>query len=213
MNAIAPPKAYTGLLFRCVCIKSRPNFCSYRSPILSPVILRASALSFPVTEKFNPQSFARYICTLRVTSFSKQVKLENSLTRLIGTKNTELSGIMSVPRKDAEKSSFVVGHDSDRKMFYVELQDKSNNQESSMAKLEYEWVRPGLVDLYHTETPPAFQGQGIAKVLVLAGLDHFCEQDVLIRPTCTYVQKVLRDNLTSVYKDHVEESYLSSLVR
>ena len=45
-----------------------------------------------------------------------------------------------------------------------------------------------------------------------AGLDHFCEQDVLIRPTCTYVQKVLKENLTSRYKDHVEESYLKSLL-
>ncbi|KAK3769902.1 hypothetical protein RRG08_048114 [Elysia crispata] len=131
--------------------------------------------------------------------------------RLFGTATDSSGTTMSVPRSDTEKSPFVVGHDSKQKMFYVELKDKAKTKKDSMAKLEYEWVRPGLVDLHHTETPPAFQGQGIAKILVLAGLDHFCEQDVLIRPTCTYVQKVLRENLTSRYKDHVEESYLSSL--
>ena len=34
-----------------------------------------------------------------------------------------------------------------------------------IAKLEYEPVRPGLWELWHTEVPPAFQGHGVAKVL------------------------------------------------
>lgn len=128
-----------------------------------------------------------------------------------GKKEIKASPTMSVPRSDCVKSPFVVGHDCKRKMFYVELQDKVKNEDGSVAKLEYEWVRTGLVDLYHTETPPALQGQGIAKLLVLAALNHFCEKDVLIRPSCTYVQKVLRENPTPLYRDHVEENYLSSL--
>ncbi|RUS78744.1 hypothetical protein EGW08_013495 [Elysia chlorotica] len=139
----------------------------------------------------------------------KQTKLEErwqGINRLFGTSTDDSGVTMSVPSKD-----FVVGHDPAQKMFYVELKDKSKSGEGSVAKLEYEWLRPGLVDLHHTETPPAFQGRGIAKILVVAGLDHFCEQGVLIRPTCTYVQKVLRENLTSRYKEHVEPSYLSSL--
>ncbi|GFN85937.1 chromosome 17 open reading frame 103 [Plakobranchus ocellatus] len=124
--------------------------------------------------------------------------------------NSNTNSDMSVPRTGAQQVPYIVGHDSKQKMFYIKLQDECTSEQPPVAKLEYEWLRPGLVDLHHTEVPPAFQGRGIAKVLVLAGLDHFCEKDVLIRPTCTYVQKVLRENLTPCYKEHVEEQFLSS---
>lgn len=35
----------------------------------------------------------------------------------------------------------------------------------AVAKLEYEWIKSDLVDLYHTLVPTQYRGQGIAKVL------------------------------------------------
>ncbi|XP_035824844.1 uncharacterized protein LOC101856878 isoform X2 [Aplysia californica] len=91
-------------------------------------------------------------------------------------------------------AGYIVGHDKSNKMFYITLQAKPENGETALAKLEYDYVRPNLVDLYHTEVPPEFQGQGIAKILAQTAFDHFCEQEIRFRPTCTYLQKYLRTN-------------------
>ena len=46
----------------------------------------------------------------------------------------------------------------------------------------------------HTEVPPPFRGQGIARKLVLAGLKVASERNLQIVPLCSYVARVLREH-------------------
>ncbi|CAL1530297.1 unnamed protein product [Lymnaea stagnalis] len=104
-------------------------------------------------------------------------------------------------------TNYVVGHDKKETYFYIKLRETTDSQAGSMAILQYNWVRPGLADLHHTEVPSEFQGRGIAKHLVLAALDSLCEENIIIRPTCTYVQKVLKDNPVALHINHIEKGF------
>jgi predicted GNAT family acetyltransferase len=46
----------------------------------------------------------------------------------------------------------------------------------------------------HTEVPPPFRGQGIARKLVLAGLKVASDRNLQIVPLCSYVAHVLREH-------------------
>jgi uncharacterized protein len=50
----------------------------------------------------------------------------------------------------------------------------------------------GLLVLHHTEVPPAFQGLGVAASLVKAALDWAREQQLRVRPSCSYVATYMR---------------------
>ncbi|XP_059154801.1 protein NATD1-like [Physella acuta] len=103
-----------------------------------------------------------------------------------------------------DMSNYVFGHDRTEQYFYIRLKDPSGECES-LAILQYSWVKPGHVDLYHTEVPTDLQRQGIAKHLVLAGLYTFSMENMVIRPSCTYVQKVLRENPLPLYINHLDK--------
>ncbi len=46
--------------------------------------------------------------------------------------------------------------------------------------------------LHHTEVPPALQGRGLAAALVQAALDWARAEQLVVRPTCSYVAAYLR---------------------
>ena len=52
--------------------------------------------------------------------------------------------------------------------------------------------RDGVLVLHHTEVPPALQGRGIAAALVRQTLDWAREQNLKIRPSCSYVAAYMR---------------------
>jgi predicted GNAT family acetyltransferase len=52
--------------------------------------------------------------------------------------------------------------------------------------------RPGHVDFVHTETAAAFQGKGLAGVLVHFALDDVVASGKRIIPNCPYVYRYLR---------------------
>lgn len=106
-----------------------------------------------------------------------------------------------------EMDGYVVGHDSKNKMFYITLKAQTAVQKAILAKLEYVMLRPNLVDLWHTEVPPEFQGHGIAKILAKAAFDHFCEKEIRFRPSCTYLQKFLKDNPIPRYLDSMDKNF------
>lgn len=52
-----------------------------------------------------------------------------------------------------------------------------------------EYRREGKILLmHHTSVPPALEGRGIASRLVAAAFAHAREQDLRIRPLCSYVR-------------------------
>ena len=45
--------------------------------------------------------------------------------------------------------------------------------ETNKAVLDYEWVKKGLIDMYHTEVPSIFRGKGIAAILAKVCIKFF----------------------------------------
>jgi predicted GNAT family acetyltransferase len=45
-----------------------------------------------------------------------------------------------------------------------------------------------VMQMTHTETPQALQGQGVAAALVRAALDHAAQQGWKVQPSCSYVR-------------------------
>ncbi len=50
-------------------------------------------------------------------------------------------------------------------------------------------LRPGVVDLWHTEVDPQHGGQGYGQLLVRSALDDVRAQGLKVRPTCPFVKK------------------------
>lgn len=66
--------------------------------------------------------------------------------------------------------------------------------DGSEAVLEYVERGDQVLDYRHTFTPPALRGQGVAKELVLFGLDYALSHGIKVIPTCPYVAKVIGEN-------------------
>jgi len=62
------------------------------------------------------------------------------------------------------------------------------------ATLEYTVQADGGLDYRRTFTPPPLRGQGIAREVVLFGLDYARDNGIKIIPTCPYVAKIIREN-------------------
>ncbi|XP_071942228.1 protein NATD1-like [Antedon mediterranea] len=98
-----------------------------------------------------------------------------------------------------------VVHNSDKCEFTLVLDNTGSNVQPAV--LQYE-ILPGIVDLYHTGVPEAYRGRGVAKHLAKAALEHFSNQDdSLIRLSCTYLQKYVRDHPLDKYTPKLEQNY------
>jgi len=49
-----------------------------------------------------------------------------------------------------------------------------------------------IMNIHHTEVPPAVEGRGIASALVQAAVDHARAHGLRIRPLCSYVGAWMR---------------------
>jgi len=81
-----------------------------------------------------------------------------------------------------------VKHDADERAFYMQI------QKGHVAMLQYEWMRDGVINFYHTEVPPVYRGQGLAKYLAKAALDYAVEKDAKMVLSCSYLSKYLQEN-------------------
>lgn len=50
----------------------------------------------------------------------------------------------------------------------------------------------GVMDLYHTESPPAFAGRGIASRLIRTALLSARARGLRVRPTCSFVAAFIK---------------------
>ncbi len=80
-----------------------------------------------------------------------------------------------------------VRHDPDNLRFVADI-------DAAEATLEYSVQADGVLDFRRTFTPPPLRGQGIARQVVLFGLDYARDNGIRIIPTCPYVAKVIREN-------------------
>jgi predicted GNAT family acetyltransferase len=79
-----------------------------------------------------------------------------------------------------------VVHEAERERFV--LRDAEHS-----ARLAYH-VDGDVIDLLHTEVPPALEGRGIGKSLARAALEYASSHRLQVRPTCRFVRAYLRRN-------------------
>lgn len=53
-------------------------------------------------------------------------------------------------------------------------------------------LSPGTISFFHTVTPPAFRGRGIAATVVRAGLEYAKAEGLRVAPMCWYVADYIR---------------------
>ena len=63
--------------------------------------------------------------------------------------------------------------------------------EGGIAECVYR-LQGGVMNIVHTEVPPASEGRGIAAALVQAALAHARTQGLRVRPSCSYVRVYMR---------------------
>lgn len=58
--------------------------------------------------------------------------------------------------------------------------------DGQIARCDYR-LHDGVMDLVHTEVPPALEGRGIGAALVRAALEHASAKGLRVRPRCSFV--------------------------
>lgn len=53
-------------------------------------------------------------------------------------------------------------------------------------------IADGVMDLYHTESPPALAGRGVGSKLIRTALISARTQGLKVRPTCSFVAAYLK---------------------
>ena len=77
-----------------------------------------------------------------------------------------------------------IRHNEERHRFEVAL-------DGELARADYR-IEDGVMRIFHTEVPVAFEGRGIAAMLVRAAIDHAREHGLKVQPACSYVRSYMR---------------------
>lgn len=93
-------------------------------------------------------------------------------------------------------SSYEVKHNLKGREFFISL-------EKGKAVLQYENEAHNTMNMYHTQVPTEYRGQGIAGHLAKAALDYAVAQDAKVKLTCTYLQKYVNENSTPEYTSRI----------
>ncbi|GCC38034.1 hypothetical protein chiPu_0016545 [Chiloscyllium punctatum] len=70
--------------------------------------------------------------------------------------------------------------------------NKGNSRDEAV--LRYKYIGKKMVDLYSTQVPVKFRGQGIGVRLAQAAMNFVVEEDLKVRTSCWFVKKYLDDN-------------------
>lgn len=70
---------------------------------------------------------------------------------------------------------------------------------ATVAEMTYVNSGPGKIIIDHTEVNPSQEGKGLARQLVMAGVDYARKNGLKILPLCPYAKKVLERS--DEYKD------------
>ena len=86
---------------------------------------------------------------------------------------------------DSHPGSLTVRHEPEHARFVVDLPQ-------GRAELLYGEFSDDVLDLQHTEVPPAGRGKGVGDALVRAALAYAGQRGARVMATCPYVQSWLR---------------------
>ncbi|MGV8087287.1 MAG: GNAT family N-acetyltransferase [Candidatus Woesearchaeota archaeon] len=92
-------------------------------------------------------------------------------------------------------------HDTLKKKFYCIISDKES-------LVEYDFVENTdnnkIIDIYHTFVPQELRGEGIAKELYFELIKYIEENNIKVRPTCSYALKIFSSEKYDKYLEHKE---------
>jgi predicted GNAT family acetyltransferase len=84
-------------------------------------------------------------------------------------------------------------NDGKRGVFYIEVDGKE------IGLMHYTFAGPGKMIIDHTEVNDEYQGKGLGKQLVKAGVDYAREHHLKILPLCPFAKKIFE--LTPAFAD------------
>ncbi|WP_259070094.1 GNAT family N-acetyltransferase [Mucilaginibacter sp. X4EP1] len=84
-------------------------------------------------------------------------------------------------------------NDGKRGAFFIEDEGKE------IALMHYTFAGPGKIIIDHTEVNEAYEGKGLGRKLVKAGVDYAREQHIKILPLCPFAKKIF--SITPDYAD------------
>jgi uncharacterized protein len=84
-------------------------------------------------------------------------------------------------------------NDGKRGAFFIEDEGKE------IALMHYTFAGPGKIIIDHTEVNGAYEGKGLGRKLVKAGVDYAREQHIKILPLCPFAKKIF--SITPDYAD------------
>ena len=85
----------------------------------------------------------------------------------------------------ADKTSETTVRDNaEKRRFEIEI-------DGHLALADYR-IHDGVMELYHTESPPALAGRGVASQLIRTALLSARAQGLKVRPTCSFVAAYLK---------------------
>ncbi|TWJ01593.1 hypothetical protein JN11_01744 [Mucilaginibacter frigoritolerans] len=84
-------------------------------------------------------------------------------------------------------------NDGKRGAFFIEEEGKE------IALMHYTFAGPTKMIIDHTEVNPAYEGKGLGRKLVKAGVDYAREQHIKILPLCPFAKKIF--DITPDYAD------------
>ncbi|XP_043570350.1 protein NATD1-like [Chiloscyllium plagiosum] len=131
-----------------------------------------------------------------------------------------MSKSISRPGTSASTSTHpTIKHDRANHQFSIKLDDDQNcshhcirrySQAASTipnsrdeAVLRYKYIGKKMVDLYSTQVPVKFRGQGIGVRLAQAAMNFVVEEDLKVRTSCWFVKKYLDDNPLPKYTGRI----------
>lgn len=85
-------------------------------------------------------------------------------------------------------SDLKVEHSAAKQEFFICMGD-------DCAVIQYQKTDTTL-DLYHTEVPVVFRGQGVAALLAKEAFDYVLRNNLRMKLSCDYLQKYYKDNAT-----------------
>nr|XP_015906040.1 protein NATD1 isoform X2 [Parasteatoda tepidariorum] len=81
-------------------------------------------------------------------------------------------------------TQYQVQHDRKMKEF-------SLGEGSEKAVLQYNELKPSLIELEHTIVPESLQGKGLGKLLADAAFEYAIDKNLKVKVTCEFIQKYL----------------------
>ncbi|CAG0917916.1 unnamed protein product [Notodromas monacha] len=109
---------------------------------------------------------------------------------------------MSADAVGSSRSEYeTVVHNRAQKKFILNIEGSSEP-----ARIEYRVLKPGVIDLYHTEVPDEFRGRGIAKKLAAGAFEHVKKENLRMKLSCWYLQTILTQNPKSGFAALLDEN-------